>query len=222
MQTKSVFSRHDAKVILFAHLGLESPATMQDLKSGYRRMAKELHPDLNPHGTELFKKLQEAYEWLTSPEIIGIICSGEIEAVQCTVDGTPLSELGLGFDNTKNGTDCSECQHLGYRKVVEEKIHLCRECCGAAYTYANSCSACSGTGKFTQKNSKRVVDCLRCSGTGTIHYKHLSRCTACVRGYITNKSNKVTYHLCSRCLGIGELEIFNPVLRKGLLATSSR
>ncbi len=202
------------------HLGLCVPVTIADLKSAYRRRAKELHPDLNPHGTELFKTFQEVYEWLTSPDVLRIIVKiGEAEYTTCTTDGTPLSELGLGFDNTKNGRDCGYCNHRGYHKVVEERYHICRECSGCGYTYANACDACKGTGKFTQKNSKRVVDCLRCKGKGTIHYGTLSRCRAdgCNRGYVSRATERVTYQTCWTCKGIGEIEIYNPVIPKGLL-----
>ena len=208
-------------LMLQDHLGLLSPVTIQDLKSAYRRKVKELHPDINPHGTELFKEFQEVYEWLTSPEIISIIaCKGEVESAARTEDGIPLSELGLGFDNTKNGMDCPECEHLGYKKVTAERFHICRECFGAGYTYSNTCDACNGTGKFTQKNSKRVVECLRCKGLGSVRYAGIHRCTACVRGYVSHPTERVTYHICYKCMGVGELEIFNPVLRKGLLTAT--
>lgn len=207
--------------MLARYLGLSAPVTIKELKSGYRKKAMEYHPDLNPNGTELFKEFQQVYEWLTSPGIMETIAvAGEVELVSRTIDGIPLSELGLGFDNTKNGIDCPDCSHTGYKRVVEEKIHLCRECFGAGYAYANTCTACTGTGKFTQKNSKKVVDFLRCKGAGTIHYRTLTRCTACVRGYVTNRTEKVTFHTCYRCRGVGELEIFNPVIRKGLLGVS--
>ena len=219
----SKFANKTPSLMLQDHLGLLAPVTIQDLKSAYRRKAKELHPDINQHGTELFKAFQEVYEWLTSPEILSVIARpGEVESVAQTEDGVPLSELGLGFDNTKNGTDCPDCKHLGYAKIVREKTTICLECFGAGWTYANTCTSCKGTGKFTQERSKRVVDCMRCKATGTIRYRGLSRCTACVRGYVTHSTDRVIYHTCYRCLGVGELEIFNPVLRKGLLTAARK
>ena len=45
-------------------LGVESSATLEDVKRAYRRRAFELHPDLNPHLADAgrqFQQLNEAY-----------------------------------------------------------------------------------------------------------------------------------------------------------------
>ncbi len=49
-------------------LGVEKNATEQEIKSAYRKKAKQLHPDLNkddPHAEEKFKEVQEAYSVLS-------------------------------------------------------------------------------------------------------------------------------------------------------------
>ncbi len=49
-------------------LGVSKNATAQEIKSAYRKKAKELHPDLNkddPHAEEKFKEAQEAYSVLS-------------------------------------------------------------------------------------------------------------------------------------------------------------
>ncbi len=49
-------------------LGIDKNATAADIKSAYRKKAKESHPDLNkddPHAEEKFKKIQEAYSVLS-------------------------------------------------------------------------------------------------------------------------------------------------------------
>lgn len=52
-------------------LGLEKTATAEDIKRAYRKLARKLHPDLNPNDPEAAKKFQqinEANEVLSDPE----------------------------------------------------------------------------------------------------------------------------------------------------------
>lgn len=52
-------------------LGIDRSATTEDIKSAYRKLARKLHPDLNPDDKEANKKFQqlnEANEVLSDPE----------------------------------------------------------------------------------------------------------------------------------------------------------
>ena len=52
-------------------LGLDKNATQEDIKKAYRKLARKLHPDLNPNDKEAHKKFQqlnEANEVLSDPE----------------------------------------------------------------------------------------------------------------------------------------------------------
>lgn len=49
-------------------LGVPPTASQEEIKKAYRRMAMKYHPDRNPgdeEAVEMFKKVQEAFEWLT-------------------------------------------------------------------------------------------------------------------------------------------------------------
>ena len=52
-------------------LGLDKKASQDDIKKAYRKLARKLHPDLNPNDQEAQKKFQqlnEANEVLSDPE----------------------------------------------------------------------------------------------------------------------------------------------------------
>ena len=48
----------------FAILGLSSDATADEIRSAYRRLAKEFHPDHYAGDSETFREIQEAYSVL--------------------------------------------------------------------------------------------------------------------------------------------------------------
>ncbi len=60
-----------AKRDYYEILGVQRSATEQDLKSAFRKLAKEHHPDRNPDDSQAevkFKELNEAYEVLKDPQ----------------------------------------------------------------------------------------------------------------------------------------------------------
>jgi len=78
----------------YSTLGVSRSATEQDIKSAYRKLAKELHPDRNkdnPNAAERFSQVTQAYDLLSDKDKRAQFDRGEIDA-----DGNPTSPFGMG------------------------------------------------------------------------------------------------------------------------------
>jgi DnaJ-class molecular chaperone len=66
----------------YSILGVPRSATDDDIRRAYRKLAKELHPDLNPgkHAEERFKKVSAANDLLSDPDRRRRYDRGEIDA----------------------------------------------------------------------------------------------------------------------------------------------
>jgi DnaJ-class molecular chaperone len=67
----------------YAILGVKREATQDEIRASYRKLAKQLHPDLNPgdkQAEEKFKQVSGAYDILGDPEKRARFDRGEIDA----------------------------------------------------------------------------------------------------------------------------------------------
>ena len=79
----------------YATLGVARGASEKDIKSAYRKLAKELHPDRNadnPKAAERFSEVTRAYDLLSDKDKRARFDRGEID-----IDGNPTGFGGGGF-----------------------------------------------------------------------------------------------------------------------------
>jgi DnaJ-class molecular chaperone len=78
----------------YATLGVARGASEKDIKSAYRKLAKELHPDRNkdnPKAAERFSDVTRAYDLLSDKDKRAQFDRGEID-----IDGNPTMPFGFG------------------------------------------------------------------------------------------------------------------------------
>ena len=67
----------------YSLLGVKKDASQDDIQKAYRKLAKKLHPDLNPGNKQVeeqFKAVSAAYDLLSDPEKRALFDRGEIDA----------------------------------------------------------------------------------------------------------------------------------------------
>ena len=78
----------------YSTLGVARSASEKDIKSAYRKLAKELHPDKNkdnPKASEQFSDATKAYDLLSDKDTRAKFDRGEIDA-----EGNPKMPFGMG------------------------------------------------------------------------------------------------------------------------------
>lgn len=141
---------------------------------------------------EEFKQVMSSYELLVDFSQTFVEDKG-----LSTVGGILLSELGKGLPN-KNAAKCDNCKGLGYTTTTNRRL-----------ISGESCPACFGLGViFIFKGFNREwMTCQRCQGKGIFSPVY---------------QEKGLHHVCLSCDGTGEVEIFNPVLKKGVVSTTQK
>src|SRR3978361_1573701 len=82
-------------------LGVSRGASEKDIKSAYRKLAKELHPDRNqdnPKASERFSEVTRAYDLLADKDKRAQFDRGEID-----IDSNPIGFGGGGFGGFGGG-----------------------------------------------------------------------------------------------------------------------
>lgn len=100
-------------------LGVQPTTTVADIQKAYRKLAKKLHPDLNPgdkSAEEKFKELSGAYDILGDVEKRKRFDSGEIDA-----DGAERPQHQYYRDFASSGRGHAYTDNSGYADFMEDE-----------------------------------------------------------------------------------------------------
>ena len=195
---------------LYIVLGVDRSAAAGDIKRAYKRLARRLHPDINPGDREAaarFRQILDAYETLIDPDrrrrydagqlssgndesetfgFTGFDFSNRVHAERTTTFGELFEEvLHRRAQRTAEGAEHGADIHASATLTFEEAWHGVQRT--VTVTRQDVCRVCAGSG------FQRVAEtrCVACEGTGAVRS---------VRGHM------VFAKTCPMCGGEGRLK----------------
>ncbi|HET8758817.1 MAG TPA: molecular chaperone DnaJ [Solirubrobacteraceae bacterium] len=165
-------------------LGVDRGADEAAVKKAFRRLARELHPDVNAHDPEAeekFKEAAEAYEVLSDPERRQLYDSYGHEGLKSGGYAPNFGDFGSisdlfsaffgagGFDAAFGGTRMRGGPVQGGDVAVAAAIALADAAHGSqvdvSYDVRARCATCNGNGA---KPGTPIETCPRCQGAGQL------------------------------------------------------
>ena len=186
-------------------LGLAHGASDSDIKRAYRRMARDLHPDVNPDpgAKERFQEVTRAYEALTDPEKRRIVdLGGDPFDNGAGSAGNPfaggfggLGDIMDAFFGGATARGPRSRVRAGRDALIPIELELDETVFGTTKDItvdtAVLCSTCSGAGTAP---GTHPVTCATCSGRGEVQ--------SIQRGLL---GQVVSSRTCPTCAGTGQV-----------------
>jgi molecular chaperone DnaJ len=184
----------------YATLGVRRDATPEEIKRAYRRLARQLHPDVNPDADtqERFKDVTAAYEVLSDPNKRQLFDLG----------GDPLSANGgaAGFGGFAGFGDIMDAFFGGGgHRTTRSRVRQGND--ALIHVEIDLVDAVFGTTRDLTIDT--AVVCPTCTGAGTAPGTHPDTCQVCQgRGEVNQVTRSflgqvMTSRPCPQCGGVG-------------------
>jgi len=191
----------------YAVLGLARGATDNEIKRAYRRLARDLHPDVNPDpgAKERFQEVNRAYQALTDPDKRRIVDLG----------GDPFDTAGAGAGGSPFGTgfgglgDIMDAFFGGGTTARGPRSRVRAGGDALIRVELDLDETVFGTTKDITVDT--AVLCTTCTGAGTAPGTHATTCTTCAgRGEVQSVQRSflgqvVSTRTCPSCGGTGQI-----------------
>ncbi len=205
-------------------LGVSNSASKDEIKSAFRKKARELHPDVNktPTAEEDFKELGQAYEVLMDDEkrslydrygVDGLKNAGydfhgpfdfgfgDLSEILNTFFGGGFGAARQNPNAPRRGSDL----RLDFQIEFEEAVFGVEK--DVEINHLENCDRCAGKGVEPGTNP---TTCPTCRGTGQVqqttqtilgHFTQVSTCPQC-RG-----AGQIISNPCKKCRGEGRVDV---------------
>ncbi len=195
-------------------LGVDKSASQDEIKSAYRKLAKQYHPDLHPGdeaAAEKFKEINEAYSVVGDADKRAKYDRGEMDDQFGGGSGfNPFSGQGgfsaSGFDDLFNmftggfgfgggSRGGRKAQQAGSDVTVNVELTFMEAVLGCKksikFSRVEKCKTCGGTGA---KDDSCVKTCDKCNGSGQVR-----------QTYTTVFGQQTVIGQCDKCNGTGTI-----------------
>ncbi|HEY5286866.1 MAG TPA: J domain-containing protein [Solirubrobacteraceae bacterium] len=198
-------------------LGVARDAGEQEVKKAFRKLARELHPDVNAHdpqAEEKFREAAEANEILSDPERRATYDRYGHEGLRSRGYAPNFDSFGSIsdlFNAFLGGASASSGSALGGDIAVAVEMTLLEASVGAkldvAYEAIDRCDHCHGNGA---EPGTPIERCSRCEGAGQVQsvmrtpFGQMMRTGICD---VCHGDGRVPTKPCGTCRGRGQLAV---------------